>query len=320
MKKAKSTQSKNVKPEGSNESSEKHVGQVGLNDRSFRRIAFTLLTLTAVTVIAIGIYMWYNFTSRSNLVLVVPDKPDYYVHIQTKEVLKPFLANKKPESLDRFEAFIQSNPLLKAVKDPKELGISPHTDWIFFGKGDAHFMALSVFSESAFSAYLQKQVEKGLLHPVVKKELFSSHKLQNQNAYIAYKHKAMVFCWFTDSVEDVKRAENAFQEVFSGRTSTFMQTKGVQELYDHDADILVWTAKPEGIKWNTTSTGFISSIALNFEEKQLKTWQPAGAANCEWLRISGNTAAIIPNQMDANQGLDQILYQLTTYLNLNLAK
>lgn len=310
---------KQGKPDGQN--AEMNHGNVAL-DKGFRRIAYSLLILTAVTVIAIGIYMWYNFTSRSNLVLVVPNKPDYYIHIQTKAVLKPFQSKLKPASLEQFEQFVKQIPLLKEVQNPKELGISPHTDWIFFGKEKAHFMALSVFSESAFSAYLQKMVEKGMLHPVVKKPLFNSHKLQNKNAYIAFKHKAMVLCWFADSIEDVSRAENALAEVFSGKTSTFMQEKSVQELYDHNADILLWSANPQGYtfcfnpKINGSSTvqkdSFVFEIgrqAWDFNEKKLQIWRPMADPQA----VGG-----IASNNNANQSLAWVLSQVELYLRTEI--
>ncbi len=314
MSKSKSTkQGKSIR-----QPAEVNNGKVEL-DKGFRRIAFTLLTLTAVTVIVIGIYMWYNFTSRSNLVLVVPNKPDYYVHIQTKEVLKPFQSKKKPASLESFEGFVKHIQLLKAATNPKELGISPHTDWLFFGKGKAHFMALSVFSESAFSAYLQKMVEKGMLHPVVKKPLFNSHKLQNKNAYIAFKHKAMVLCWFADSIEDVSRAENALAEVFSGKTSTFMQEKSVQELYDHNADILMWSANQQGYTFcfnpkingsptvqKDSSVFNIGRQAWDFNEKGLQVWRPMADPQA----VGG-----IASNYNAEESLAWILSQIQLYLS-----
>ena len=50
-------------------------------DKGFRRIVFMLMGLTAITVISVGVYLWYNFNTRSNLVLVIPASSKRVLHV-----------------------------------------------------------------------------------------------------------------------------------------------------------------------------------------------------------------------------------------------
>ena len=217
-------------------------------DKGFRKIAITLMGLTALSVILVGVYLWYNFNSRSNLVLVVPENSDWYIHVQTKEWLKEFQDAKKPRELMEFEAKAKAYPIFRGINSPKEVGISPHSDWIFFGKHGASFLALSVFSESALQLYCQRLVDSGWLQPPVKSDLCTRYKIAGKNAYIAFKHKAAVIGIMPDTIENAPIVQWVFQDIFSGKTSRFMENSEIQSLYEKGEALVAWKSK----KWATS--------------------------------------------------------------------
>lgn len=242
-------------------------------DKGFRRIALTLLGLTALSVILVGVYLWYNFNSRSNLVLVVPEKTDWYIHVQTKEWMKAFQDESKPHPLVKFESKLKAWPIFRGIQSPKEVGISPHSDWLFFGKSQASFLALSVFSEPALEQFCNRLVDSGFLQPAVKSSLFTRYKIAGKNAYIAFKHKAMVIGLMPDTIENAKQTQLIFNDIFSGKQSRFLENQTLQALYDKGSALIAW--KSDKYSVNTIvgqckrfSFPFNQSLAVQLENKK----------------------------------------------------
>ena len=252
-------------------------------DKGFRKIAITLMGLTALSVILVGVYLWYNFNSRSNLVLVVPDKSQWYIHVQTKEWLKEFQNDKKPVSLMEFEATMKSYPIFRGITSPKEVGISPHSDWVFFGKHGASFVAVSVFSESALDQFCRRLVDSGWLQPPVKSELCTRYKVAGKHAYIAFKHKAVVLGLLPDSTENAVTVQKVFNDIFSGRISSFMENAELQSLYDKGSAIIAWKSNKFQPAANHGGCNYFvypfnQPISAGFKQKQLHVYT-ASAGN-----------------------------------------
>ena len=103
-------------------------------DKGFRRIAFTIMGLTALTVISVGVYLWYNFNARSRLVLVIPETAIWFVHVQTKLLRSDFSKSvEQPEGIAMLRKTISGLPIFKKVKDAGEPGIALYSDVVAFG-------------------------------------------------------------------------------------------------------------------------------------------------------------------------------------------
>ena len=242
-------------------------------DKGFRRIALTLLGLTALSVILVGVYLWYNFNSRSNLVLVVPENTDWYIHVQTKEWMKAFQDETKPDPLVKFESKLKAWPIFRGIQSPKEVGVSPHTDWLFFGKSQASFLALSVFSEPALEQFCNRLVDSGFLQPPVKSSLFTRYKIAGKNAYIAFKHKAMVIGLMPDTMENAKQSQVIFNDIFSGKQSRFLENQTLQALYDKGSAVIAWKSEKYPVnsilgQCKQFSFPFNQSLAVQLENKK----------------------------------------------------
>ena len=108
-------------------------------DKGFRRIVFMLMGLTALTVISVGVYLWYNFNARSNLVLVIPASSKWFVHVQTKKLRNDFAASTRPpRSVDSLRNTIASLSVFKGIKNAADPGIGLYSDVIAFEIGRAH--------------------------------------------------------------------------------------------------------------------------------------------------------------------------------------
>ncbi len=293
-------------------------------DKGFRRIAITLLGITALSVILVGVYLWYNFNARSNLVLVVPEKSDWYIHVQTKEWMKAFQDEEKPAPLMKFEAKFKSMPIFCGISSPKDVGISPHSDWLFFGKNKTSFLALSVFSESALELFCNRLVDSGFLQPPVKTSLYTRYKIAGKNAYIAFKHKAVVVGLLPDTVEDAKKVQLVFNDVFSGKSSRFLENQELQSLYDKGSAVVAWKSNrflPSTIDDPTAlfSFPFNQSLAIGLENKQcIVTGASAKEFPSYWGRCwpiskphGSDTSGKISDTIGANQP------QLSTWISLN---
>ncbi len=274
-------------------------------DKGFRRIAITLMGITALSVILVGVYLWYNFNARSSLVLVVPEKSDWYIHVQTKEWLKEFQDQKKPSSLVEFESTFKVSPIFRGVTSPKEVGISPHSDWLFFGKNKASFLALSVFSEPALEAFCNRLVDSGYLQPAVKSNLFTRYKIAGKNAYLAFKHKAMVIGLMPDTVENAAQAQSIFNDIFSGKQSRFMENKELQQLYDLGSAVIAW--KSSSFQ-NHLIAGpceqfvfpFNQSVAIGFENNSCKIVKSKSTLPSQVLsRMSNGGNQTLPKKSEA---------------------
>lgn len=187
--------------------------------------------------------------------------------------MKAFQDDSKPKPLMQFESKVKAWPIVRGIQSPKEVGISPHSDWLFFGKNQASFLALSVFSEPALEQFCNRLVDSGFLQPAVKTSLFTRYKIAGKNAYIAFKHKAMVIGLMPDTVENAKQTQAIFNDIFSGKQSRFLENQSLQSLYDKGSALIAW--KSDKYSVNTIhgqcklfSFPFNQSLAVQLENKK----------------------------------------------------
>lgn len=215
-------------------------------DKGFRRIAFTILGLTTITVISVGIYLWYNFNARSRLVLVIPANADWFFHAQTKLLRSDFSnSNMPPKGIKELKSQIGGLLIFKKLKDAGQPGIALYSDVVAFGLPQGCFFALSLTSEERFKTFLQTLRKQNLLKGGIDKGRYFYAEFPNAKAYIAFKFKAMViFVPNKDNALGYEGVERAFDLVFAEKTHTMMQKKIVQELYKDEPEVVFYSSKP----------------------------------------------------------------------------
>lgn len=223
-------------------------------DKGFRRIVFTIMLLTTVTVLSVGIYLWYNFNARSRLVLVIPASSQWFLHVQTKQIRADF-ANypNEPSGIARLRATIKNLPIFKGMQDPTVPGIGLFSDVVAFGLQTnvegrnyaGNFMSLSLTSEEKFKKFLSELVQKGKLHRLIDKNKYSYAKFTNANAFVVYKYKAMMIFVPGDTIENMVANEKILDVVFASKPHEMMQNPTVQTLYKGEPDVVFYSASPK---------------------------------------------------------------------------
>jgi hypothetical protein len=193
-------------------------------DKGFRRIVFMLMGLTAITVISVGVYLWYNFNARSNLVLVIPASSKWFVHVQTKKLRSDFAASTTPpKSVDSLKNTIASLSVFKGVKDASDPGIGLYSDVIAFEVEGGRFLCLSLTSEDKFKAFVARLQKQQKLHKSIQKPRYSYAKFMSTNAYLVYQYKVCMVFVPNDTVENTSFNEKILDVVFPEKTHTMMQ-------------------------------------------------------------------------------------------------
>ncbi|MFM8996174.1 MAG: hypothetical protein ACKOI1_07975, partial [Bacteroidota bacterium] len=208
-------------------------------DKGFRRIAFTIMGLTALTVLSVGVYLWYNFNARSRLVLVVPATAQWFLHVQTKLLRADFAKTQVPPAgVEVLRKTIANLPIFAKVKDAGEPGLALYSDVVAFGLDEGDFFALSLTSEERFKSFLQSLRKRNLVKGGIDKGRYFYAEFQNGRAYVAFKYKALVIFKPSDSAADYKVAEKAFDQVFAEKTHTLMQKEEIQSLYTDEPEVV----------------------------------------------------------------------------------
>lgn len=214
-------------------------------DKGFRRIAFTIMGLTALTVISVGVYLWYNFNARSRLVLVVPSTAQWFLHVQTKLLRGDFSASTTaPEGIDVLRKTVAALPIFQGMKDAGEPGIALYSDVVSFGMPEGQFLALSITSEERFKTFMKSLKKRNLLKGGIDKGRYFYAEFPSGKAYVAFKYKALVIFKPGDSRCDYHVAESAFDQVFAEKTHTMMQNSTVQALYEEEPEVVFYSSAP----------------------------------------------------------------------------
>lgn len=202
--------------------------------------------LTTITVISVGIYLWYNFNARSRLVLVVPSTAEWYLHVQTKMLRADFAETLTPPAeIESLRKTVGSLPIFSSVKDAGEPGIALYSDLVAFGLPEGRCVALSLTSEERFKSFLQALKKRNLLKGGIDKGRYFYAESNQGKLYVAFKYKALVLFKPWDSLGDYHVAEQAFEKVFAKKTHTFMQKPEVQALYEGEPEVVYYAAQPQ---------------------------------------------------------------------------
>lgn len=201
--------------------------------------------LTALTVLSVGIYLWYNFNARSRLVLVVPSSAQWFLHVQTKLLRSDFSQTATPpEGVELLRKTVSSLPIFSKIKDAGEPGLALYSDVVAFGLKEGDFLALSLTSEERFKTFLQSLKKRNLIKGGIDKGRYFYAEFLNGKAYVAFKYKAMVIFKPSDSAADYTLAEKAFDQVFAEKTHTLMQKEEIQALYIDEPEVVYYATEP----------------------------------------------------------------------------
>ena len=210
-------------------------------DKGFMKIATGLTALVAISAVAVGVYLYFNFNSQSRLPLIVPNNTTWFVQIQTKKIKEDY-KGKQPPYYDSVFNLFKNAAIFKHCTDPATPGVGLFSDVVLFETDKAQFLSLSVTSDTKFDVYLDSLKKINVLHGKVVKPNYTYTKVIGKNIYIAYKYKAMVIMRPFDTAENIKFNESALDNVFSGKESKFIQSKAIQTLYDKKAHV-IWYHK-----------------------------------------------------------------------------
>lgn len=230
---------------------------------SFRRTATGLIIIAAVTAIAIGVYLYYNFNSRSSLILVVPKNCNWIYHIQSSKIRKEATGN-APVYLDSVSKLIQKLPIFKGIEDPAAPGIKLFSDIILFGNKYGTFAAVSLSSEERFHQFVQKipaDLKGG--NPVATKH-FTFIKMKNRPVYFAYKHKAVLMFMPKDTSDNLSNIEAAYNEIFAAKEDySIASMELLKPLYEAECDVIFYQRRHEipshGVILRNKQAKFISA-------------------------------------------------------------
>jgi hypothetical protein len=212
-------------------------------DKGFRRIVFMLMGLTAITVISVGVYLWYNFNTRSNLVLVIPASSKWFLHVQTKKLRSDFAASTTPpKSVDSLKSTIASLSIFKGVKDASEPGIGLYSDVVAFEVDGGRFLCLALTSEEKFKAFVARLQKQQKLHKTIQKPRYAYAKFATRNVYLVYQYKVCMVFVPNDSIENAALNEKILDVVFPEKTHTMMQNPTVQALYEDEPELVFYSS------------------------------------------------------------------------------
>lgn len=215
-------------------------------DKGFRRIVLSLMTLVTLSVITVGVYLYFNFKSRSSLPVIVPEDVTTFVHFQTRK-MRDESGVRQPKYVDSLAALLVKSPLFKRLESPADAGISLYSDIVYFKKSGFHCLALSLTSESRFSTLLDSWASWDFLGNQITKSEYKYAKVVHAPLYIAYKYKAVVLVMpeqETDTAPVNTDVLEAFLEpLFLGTSNGFIKTPNAQKLYEKEVHWLAFDAR-----------------------------------------------------------------------------
>lgn len=269
--------------------------------------------LTMLTVISVGVYLWYNFNARSRLVLVVPASAQWFLHVQTKLLRSDFSKTiSPPEGIETLRNTISKLPAFATVKDAGEPGLALYSDVVAFGLKEGSFLALSLTSEERFKTFLQSLRKRNLVKGGIDKGRYFYAEFPSGKVYVAFKYKAVVVFKPNDSTSDYRTAEKAFDQVFAEKTHTLMQQEAVQALYDGEPEVVFYSTAPQfGLSQSVDFPELGTNDAKNsFVKFQYPGKKDGGVASPLMLVAKAGYPAVLEscidkeNRMSAHTALD----------------
>ena len=278
-----------------------------------------LMGLTAITVISVGVYLWYNFNTRSNLVLVIPASSKWFLHVQTKKLRSDFAASTTPpRSVDSLKSTIASLSVFKGLKDASEPGIGLYSDVVAFEVNGGKFLCLSLTSEEKFKAFVAKLQKQKKLHKTIQKPRYAYAKFTSINAYLVYQYKVCMVFVPNDSIENAALNEKILDVVFPEKTHTMMQNPTVQALYEDEPELVFYSSDKsfglsQGIDFPVVSASkapFANPVKFIYPTLKLDgATKPSPLMLAAKVKLPFNIDACInpKNEMDAHTALDLAL-------------
>lgn len=207
---------------------------------SFKRTATSLIIIVGVTAVAIGVYLWYNFNSRSSLILVVPKNANWIYHLQTSKLRKS-ATGAAPVYLDSFTSAIRNLAVFKDVKDPADPGIKLFSDFVAFGNKYGIYAAVNLNSDEKFRSFLNQLPPNVKAGNIVQLKSCEFLKMKNKPIYFAFKHKALIMFAPKDTTDNLQIIEEGLNIVFANRDDySAAGMKLMKPLYDADCDIIFY--------------------------------------------------------------------------------
>lgn len=269
-------------------------------DKGFRRIALILGSITVITSIAVGIYLYFNFNAKSRLPLVVPDSATWFLQIRTKSIKEDVSTKLIPASFNEFVDSVKNAPAFKFLPDPGQTGISLMSDIVLFQTKNASFFSVSLSNESRFSSYLDSLKAKGIMHGKVEKSNYNYAQVVGKPWYVIYKLKALVIMVPHNPNIEASQVEPIIEEVFSGKPSKFISNALIQNLYAQDCQLIYWSKNNSkesavGYYWNRENCKQIYLGAM--KESASKNLRFRDVLAVGWINFGGNSQNIssVPN-------------------------
>jgi hypothetical protein len=255
-------------------------------DKGFRRIAIGMSAIVALTSISVGVYLYFNFKSRSSLPVIVPANVSKFAQFQTRKIRDNY-KGKSPAFLDSITTWFAQSPYFDFCTEAAQPGIALYSDLLYFENSDAQFLALSLTSESRFSAFLDSLAKRGFTHNQIRKEKYNYIQIRDTSIYIGYKFKAMVFMKIKSTNIPVEKVEALLAEVFSGKTDGLIANKDLQNLYSNNAHFIFYNAQ------NAPNQKFIGANFLQSDPFALENVTTSPESKKQMLQevasISGKT-------------------------------
>lgn len=218
-----------AQPTDNQESDVKSSHSVGSNgpssqvvDSGFRKIVKRLFIIVAITMVTVGAYLYFNFTSPSNLPVIVPADAAFFVQFQTRKIRDEIKSPPQAE-LDTLVKTVASMPALNWVSNPADVGIALFSDVVYFQHPQYQALAVSLNSEPRFKAFLDSLKVKGYVSGLVQKEKYNYIEIITpgwENVYIAFKHKAAVIIqWKSQTTIKAMSIKELFEVAAVGSNS-----------------------------------------------------------------------------------------------------
>ncbi len=277
-------------------------------DLGFRKIVKRLFIIVAITMVTVGAYLYFNFTSPSNLPVIVPADATFFVQFQTRKIRDEVKSPPQAE-LDSLVRTVASLPALNWVANPADVGIALFSDVVYFQHPKYQALAVSLNSEPRFMAFLDSLKTKGFVSGLVQKEKYAYTEIMAagwDNVFIAFKHKAAVIIqWKSQTALQAKSIKELFAgenhppknmksdskstkatnaslktdqlevvlaKIFTGDGNGFVKNTEIQKLYDEQALVLMTNGKSNSDGWKMTGKDQMESLksALKFATSKLK--------------------------------------------------
>ena len=253
-------------------------------DRSFRRIVFTLMTLVTISVITVGLYLYFNFTARSTLPLIVPEEVEEFAHFQTKKMRDDGGINPSAEYVTLLSDWISSQSYFEHIDKPSEPGIGLFSDVVYFRAKEAQCVALSLTSPVRFSSFLDTLKGKGMIGNTIEQPTYNYIKIPNSPLYLAYKYKALVLLKsLADSAAlEIDAMEGLMESIFDPNKKSFIKNPAIQALYKANCQ-WVYASKKYGWGGIAAVDGKSSHYRVEPNSNQLKELSSDDQITQQWM-------------------------------------